>query len=92
MPEGKVFRSIINNITNKDAADEMEDILNEKKAFSNPKPSKLIEQILQLAADKDSLILDSFAGPPTPYSNKMPKTVATVVLSWSRWMKILRKM
>jgi site-specific DNA-methyltransferase (adenine-specific)/adenine-specific DNA-methyltransferase len=30
--------------------------------FTTPKPSLLIERILQIASDKDSLILDSFAG------------------------------
>ena len=33
--------------------------------FTTPKPSKLIERILQVAADKDSIILDSFAGSGT---------------------------
>ena len=33
--------------------------------FTTPKPSKLIERILQIATDKDSIILDSFAGSGT---------------------------
>ena len=33
--------------------------------FTTPKPSKLIERILQVAADPDSIILDSFAGSGT---------------------------
>ncbi|WP_442683641.1 site-specific DNA-methyltransferase [Stenotrophomonas sp. JC08] len=33
--------------------------------FSTPKPSLLIQRILQIASDKDSLILDSFAGSGT---------------------------
>lgn len=33
--------------------------------FNTPKPPKLIEKILQIATDKDSLILDSFAGSGT---------------------------
>ena len=33
--------------------------------FSTPKPSSLIQRILQIATDKDSLILDSFAGSGT---------------------------
>ena len=65
MPEGKVFRSIINDTTNKNAADEMDLILGGKKAFSTPKPTILIEKILQLSTDKNSLILDSFAGSGT---------------------------
>ena len=34
-------------------------------AFVTPKPSKLIKRILQIATDKDSIILDSFAGSGT---------------------------
>jgi site-specific DNA-methyltransferase (adenine-specific)/adenine-specific DNA-methyltransferase len=33
--------------------------------FSTPKPSRLIQRILQIATDKDSIILDSFAGSGT---------------------------
>lgn len=33
--------------------------------FTTPKPSLLIQRILQIASDKDSLILDSFAGSGT---------------------------
>jgi site-specific DNA-methyltransferase (adenine-specific)/adenine-specific DNA-methyltransferase len=33
--------------------------------FVTPKPTRLIERILQIASDKDSLILDSFAGSGT---------------------------
>jgi adenine-specific DNA-methyltransferase len=65
MPEGKVFRSIINDTTNKDAADEMEIFLDNKKGFSTPKPTKLIDHVLQLVTDENSIILDSFAGSGT---------------------------
>lgn len=33
--------------------------------FSTPKPTRLIERVLQLATDKDSIVLDSFAGSGT---------------------------
>ena len=33
--------------------------------FDTPKPSRLIERILQIASDPDSIILDSFAGSGT---------------------------
>ena len=33
--------------------------------FPTPKPSRLIERIIQIASDKDSIILDSFAGSGT---------------------------
>ncbi len=65
MPEDKVFRSIICDTTNKDAADEMEIFLDNKKGFSTPKPTKLIDHILQLATCKNSIVLDSFAGSGT---------------------------
>lgn len=65
MPEGKLFRSIISDITNKNAADDMEEILGNKKGFSTPKPTYLVDKILKLATDKNSIILDSFAGSGT---------------------------
>ena len=34
-------------------------------SFDTPKPTRLIQRILQIATDKDSLILDSFAGSGT---------------------------
>jgi DNA modification methylase len=36
-----------------------------KEAFPNPKPIGTIERIIQIATDKDSIILDSFAGSGT---------------------------
>ena len=66
MPEGRVFRSVITNVTNKNAADEMEMIFGNKKAFSNPKPVHLIEQLLELPSyKKDAIVLDIFAGSGT---------------------------
>lgn len=65
IPEGKVFRSIINEITNRDAADEMQNIFENKKEFSTPKPTKLIQYFLDLINDKNAIILDSFAGSGT---------------------------
>lgn len=35
------------------------------EVFITPKPTRLLQRILQIAADKDSLILDSFAGSGT---------------------------
>lgn len=65
VPKGKVFRSILNAVSNKDAADEMESILFSKKAFSTPKPEFLIKSIINLSSDRNSIILDSFAGSGT---------------------------
>ena len=36
-----------------------------KASFDYPKPTRLIERIIQMATDKDSIILDSFAGSGT---------------------------
>ena len=36
-----------------------------KKAFNNPKPTELIQDLVSLGADKDSIVLDSFAGSGT---------------------------
>ena len=64
--EGKVFRSIITNVSNKDAADDMERVLGYKKAFSNPKPQNLIHQLLCLPFTcNDYIVLDFFAGSGT---------------------------
>lgn len=66
MPEGRVFRSIISNVSNKDAADEMEMLFDNKKAFSNPKPTRLIEQLIEIPnLSKAPIILDFFAGSGT---------------------------
>ncbi|MBQ3618069.1 MAG: site-specific DNA-methyltransferase, partial [Bacteroidales bacterium] len=63
--EGKVLRSILSDCTNKNAADEMQLIFGNKKAFSTPKPINLIKTIIQLISSKNSIILDSFAGSGT---------------------------
>ena len=64
--EGKVFRSIITNVSNKDAADEMESLFRNKKEFSNPKPIYLIQQLFNLPKLPESItILDFFAGSGT---------------------------
>lgn len=65
MPAGRVMRSIINDVTNKNAADEMGSLFNNTKFFSNPKPTGLLEKILQLKpnnSNEECIILDFFAG------------------------------
>ena len=42
----------------------LSDVL-DKQDFATPKPSTLIENILKIATDKDSLFLDSFSGSGT---------------------------
>ncbi|HQZ83393.1 MAG TPA: site-specific DNA-methyltransferase [Pyrinomonadaceae bacterium] len=44
---------------------EIIEILETQTAFDTPKPTRLLKRILQIATDKDSLILDSFAGSGT---------------------------
>ncbi len=49
-----------------EAKQEVKDVLADSDVvFDTPKPSRLIQRILQIATDKDSLILDSFAGSGT---------------------------
>ncbi|MDR2573996.1 MAG: site-specific DNA-methyltransferase, partial [Desulfovibrio sp.] len=49
-----------------EAKQELKDIQsNFGTLFDTPKPTRLIQRILQIATDKDSLILDSFAGSGT---------------------------
>lgn len=48
------------------AAYELRDIFpDRKKAFDNPKPTQLVEQILSFTTRKNSIVLDSFAGSGT---------------------------
>lgn len=49
---------------NQEATQETKDILG-MRAFSTPKPHRLIQRILQIACAKDAIILDSFAGSGT---------------------------
>jgi len=44
---------------------ELVDFASSEDVFITPKPTRLIQRILQIATDKDSLILDSFAGSGT---------------------------
>ena len=48
-----------------DAKKEIKQIFGGDMPFSTPKPYRLIERILQIASDTDSIILDSFAGSGT---------------------------
>jgi len=48
-----------------EARKEIRALLDTQTAFDTPKPTRLINRILQIATDKDSLVLDSFAGSGT---------------------------
>ncbi len=50
---------------NQESKKEVNEILGSSTSFDFPKPSRLIKRILEIATDKDSLILDSFAGSGT---------------------------
>lgn len=53
------------NLDGRLGAYEFKEILYDSKKFDNPKPSQFIKQILAYVLDKDSIILDSFAGSGT---------------------------
>ncbi|MBI2313472.1 MAG: site-specific DNA-methyltransferase [Betaproteobacteria bacterium] len=50
---------------NQEAKKEINEILGFEVPFDTPKPTRLIRRILQIATNKNSLILDSFAGSGT---------------------------
>ena len=51
--------------SNRTAAADLKSVFGEKIAFATPKPRRLLERILEIATDKNSLVLDSFAGSGT---------------------------
>ncbi len=51
--------------SNRTSKNEMRTIFSETSSFETPKPSLLVDRILQIAMEKDSIILDSFAGSGT---------------------------
>lgn len=77
IPRKKVFLSEVNGSnawtwwTNKEVghnqagAKELKDILGATDIFENPKPSRLIQQILKIASKPGDIILDFFAGSGT---------------------------
>jgi len=50
---------------NQEATQELNDIMGRADVFDNPKPTRLIRRLLQLATEKDSIILDAFPGSGT---------------------------
>jgi adenine-specific DNA-methyltransferase len=51
--------------SNRTSNSQLFNILGKSSHFNTPKPSGLVERILHIASDKDSIILDSFAGSGT---------------------------
>ena len=62
----KIIRSLLvdSNFATRKGTAELENILGEKR-FSYPKPVELLRQLLMATTDKDSLVLDFFAGSGT---------------------------
>ncbi|HNQ24177.1 MAG TPA: site-specific DNA-methyltransferase [Phycisphaerae bacterium] len=48
-----------------EAKKEVVALLGDENAFDTPKPTRLIRRILEIATDRDSIVLDSFAGSAT---------------------------
>ena len=75
IPAEKVFEneekeyfmeSILRGVgTSSTAKDELLDILGDRDLFDTPKPTKLIKEIIRVASNKNSIVLDFFAGSGT---------------------------
>ena len=50
---------------NKKATRELRELFESKKVFDSPKPTALVQRIVQIGTDKDSIVLDFFAGSAT---------------------------
>jgi len=51
--------------TNQESKKELNEILGEAGTFDYPKPLRLLQRIIEIATDKNSIVLDSFAGSGT---------------------------
>lgn len=51
--------------TNSSAKDEIKEIFGDRTYFSTPKPIKLMKELIRATTDKDSIVLDYFAGSGT---------------------------
>lgn len=60
---------------NKKAAREVRDLFDGKKVFDFPKPVDLLSRIIQIACDKESLVVDFFGGSSTTAHALMQKNV-----------------
>lgn len=66
MPQGYKPRSIILDYgTTSEGTEEIKEIFNKSNIFSNPKPVSLVGFLSKFINEKDSIILDSFAGSGT---------------------------
>lgn len=63
MEEGQLANTWLDNLaSNQEATRELKAIFGDKVIFDTPKPLGLLKFCLELASDKDSIILDFFAG------------------------------
>ena len=51
--------------TSSSAKNELLELFDNREIFSTPKPTKLLQELIRVATDKSSIILDSFAGSGT---------------------------
>ncbi|MDO5760972.1 MAG: DNA methyltransferase, partial [Bacteroidota bacterium] len=51
--------------TSSTAKDEIQAIFDDREKFDTPKPHKLLQELIRISTNKDSIILDSFAGSGT---------------------------
>ncbi|MEI6653720.1 MAG: site-specific DNA-methyltransferase [Verrucomicrobiota bacterium] len=68
LPPSNLWTDLSQTGHNRQAKYELMDIFrteDSKSVFATPKPTRLIEKILQISTDPDSIILDSFAGSGT---------------------------
>lgn len=61
---------------NKKGTREIRDLFDREKVFDSPKPVGLIQRVIQIGADKDSIILDFFAGSSTTAHAVMAQNIA----------------
>jgi adenine-specific DNA-methyltransferase len=59
------LRSIIEGVSNTNSANEIKEYLGDKTMFNYAKPVELIKQLLFVSTQKDSIVLDFFAGSGT---------------------------
>lgn len=60
------MESILRGVgTSSSAKDELAEILGDREAFDTPKPVKLVKEMIRIASNKNSIILDFFAGSGT---------------------------
>ncbi|WQX10076.1 site-specific DNA-methyltransferase [Helicobacter pylori] len=62
---GNAYSNLITNLYSDIGANEVRNIFNGEKIFSYPKPTKLINRLIELSTNEGDIILDFFAGSGT---------------------------